>query len=87
MCLDGILWEVHQDIQSNLFKMTTMGTYIKWSYWTSLILKRFYGEKFTKVAEKNVCLDVKALKSVCTFCTKIFDLVKNDVHNGKIQPQ
>ena len=26
------------------------------------------------------------LKIVCTFCTKIFDLVNNDVQNGENQP-
>ena len=32
------------------------------------------------------CLNVKALKTVCTFRTKIFDYIKNYVHHGVNQP-
>ena len=33
-----------------------------------------------------MCHNIKSLKNVHTFPTKIFDLVKNDVHYGENQP-
>ena len=33
-----------------------------------------------------VCLNVKPLKNVYTFCTKISNSVNNDIHHGKNQP-
>ena len=56
MCLGDILWSVHGDIQSNLFKTITLGTCIKWSSWMSGILKMFFGEKFTNVAKTMFAL-------------------------------
>ena len=51
--------------------------------WSSI---KVFGDKYSDVAENNICLNVKPLKSVYTFCSKIFDLVNNDVHNGENQP-
>ena len=34
-----------------------------------------------------MCFNVKPLKNICDFCTKIFDLVKNNIHNDKKNPR